>query len=228
MCWSTGSWETSCLQPRCSILHSALWAFATTWPWFHAAMLYTVNDFCGDFPPFDFLEFSSCNWGNPELVPFSVAFVKGWRRSLSCLIACDAIKTLEIPFEELSANFKAKQTVFFWEFRESEKFSWLVSGNHIIFVFPWVAGIPAGRVRSRWPIWWGERPPQCPSRNHYGKCGHQTCSKLFQFPEADSNPWEIWYGWKETIQCSWMVNYFFSWAATSVIFEDSFHWLITN
>lgn len=66
MRWSTRRWETSCVQPWCSILDSALRALATTWPGFHAAMLYTVNDFCDEFPTCDlFLEFSSCKLRQP-------------------------------------------------------------------------------------------------------------------------------------------------------------------
>ncbi|CAK9043568.1 FO synthase subunit 1 [Durusdinium trenchii] len=52
----------------------------------------------------------------PQLVegtlpPFSVAFVKGWRRSLSILIVCEGIRSLGIPFEELTPEFKASVRV---------------------------------------------------------------------------------------------------------------------
>lgn len=46
--------------------------------------------------------------GPQMLRPFSVAFVKGWRRSLAALICCEAIRVLEIPFDELTHNFKAR------------------------------------------------------------------------------------------------------------------------
>ncbi|CAL1167352.1 unnamed protein product [Cladocopium goreaui] len=41
------------------------------------------------------------------LPPFSVAYVKGWRRSVSCLIICEAIKELGIDMADLSTDYKA-------------------------------------------------------------------------------------------------------------------------
>jgi hypothetical protein len=41
------------------------------------------------------------------LTPFSVAFIKGWRRSLACLICCEGIKQLGITLEDLTLEFKA-------------------------------------------------------------------------------------------------------------------------
>lgn len=124
-----------------------------------------------------FWNFLRVNWGNPELVPFSVAFVKGWRRSLSCLITCDAIKSLEIPFEELSTNFKAKRSNKIWEFHAHCKFmqsdekveSWPVSRNHII--------------------------PVSGGRHLCGSCTEPLVdmvgSKTGSMPIAAS-PWEVW------------------------------------
>ena len=61
----------------------------------------------------DFLQFD----GGPDvsspcllsgmLAPFSVAFVKGWRRSLACLICCEGVKSLGIEMDELTPDFKA-------------------------------------------------------------------------------------------------------------------------
>lgn len=49
------------------------------------------------------------------LPPFSVAFVKGWRRSLAALICCEAIRSLGIDFAELTDVFKVgfDQLVYF-------------------------------------------------------------------------------------------------------------------
>lgn len=38
--------------------------------------------------------------------PFSVAFVKGWRRSVTCLVVADAIRALEIDFGDLTSVYK--------------------------------------------------------------------------------------------------------------------------
>ena len=40
------------------------------------------------------------------LGPFSVAYVKGWRRSVTCLIVADAIRVLGINFDSLSSEYK--------------------------------------------------------------------------------------------------------------------------
>lgn len=45
--------------------------------------------------------------GDDQMPPFSVAYVKGWRRSLACLICCEAVRTLGISLEELTSEFKA-------------------------------------------------------------------------------------------------------------------------
>ena len=39
--------------------------------------------------------------------PFSVAYVKGWRRSLACLIIFEGIRVLGVDMEELTPQFKA-------------------------------------------------------------------------------------------------------------------------
>eukprot|EP00435_Cladocopium_sp_Y103_P058569 s586_g20.t1 len=39
--------------------------------------------------------------------PFSIGFVKGWRRSLSALIICEGVKALGIDIAELTDEFKA-------------------------------------------------------------------------------------------------------------------------
>ena len=44
------------------------------------------------------------------LPPFSVAFVKGWRRTLSCMIACEGIRRLSVPLDQLTEKFKE----WFW------------------------------------------------------------------------------------------------------------------
>lgn len=41
------------------------------------------------------------------LPPFSVGFIKGWRRSLSALIICEGIRSMGIPLEDLADVFKA-------------------------------------------------------------------------------------------------------------------------
>lgn len=45
------------------------------------------------------------------LPPFSIAFVKGWRRSLACLICCEGVKSLGIELDELTSDFKAAACV---------------------------------------------------------------------------------------------------------------------
>ncbi len=42
--------------------------------------------------------------------PFSVAYVKGWRRSLACLIIFEGIRVLGVDMEELTPAFKAVTT----------------------------------------------------------------------------------------------------------------------
>ena len=39
--------------------------------------------------------------------PFSVAYVKGWRRALACLISCEAVRALGLDVSELTPKFKA-------------------------------------------------------------------------------------------------------------------------
>ena len=43
--------------------------------------------------------------GDPDLPPFSVAFVKGWRRATALLSIIAGIKELEIPVEEIPRHF---------------------------------------------------------------------------------------------------------------------------
>ena len=54
-------------------------------------------------------EASCCFWfrTGDTLPPFSVAYVKGWRRSVSCLIVAEAIRELRIDFSDLTQNYKA-------------------------------------------------------------------------------------------------------------------------
>ena len=49
------------------------------------------------------------------LPPFSVAYVKGWRRSVSCLIICEAIKELGIDMADLTTNYKAMALRIHWQ-----------------------------------------------------------------------------------------------------------------
>ena len=46
------------------------------------------------------------------LPPFSVAYVKGWRRSLACLIVLEGIRVLGVDMEELTPAFKAGVTAY--------------------------------------------------------------------------------------------------------------------
>ena len=41
------------------------------------------------------------------LAPFSVGFIKGWRRSLAALIICEGIRSLGIELDDLTDQFKA-------------------------------------------------------------------------------------------------------------------------
>ena len=41
------------------------------------------------------------------LTPFSLGFVKGWRRTLACLTCLEGIYTLNVPVEDLTVDFKA-------------------------------------------------------------------------------------------------------------------------
>lgn len=41
------------------------------------------------------------------LRPFSLAFVKGWRRSVTCLIALEGIRSLGIALDEVPKELKA-------------------------------------------------------------------------------------------------------------------------
>ena len=49
---------------------------------------------------------SSYSWLSGTLTPFSIGFVKGWRRSLVCLTLLEAIYTLKIDINDLTTNFK--------------------------------------------------------------------------------------------------------------------------
>ena len=41
-----------------------------------------------------------------EIPPFSVGYIKGWRRSVTALITAAAVQELHIPFEDLTGNYK--------------------------------------------------------------------------------------------------------------------------
>lgn len=45
--------------------------------------------------------------GQDLLPPFAVAYVKGWRRSLACLISCEGVRCLGLDLDELTDDFKA-------------------------------------------------------------------------------------------------------------------------
>lgn len=180
MRWSTRRWKTSCVQPWCSILDSALRALATTWPGFHAAMLYTVNDFCGEFPTCDlFLEFSSCKLRQP------------WARAIFSGF-CERLEKVSLLPHYLRRHQESRNPIWgtlnqfqgqaikqnkIWEFHAHCKFmqndeiveSWLVSGNHII--------------------------PVSGGRHLCGSCTEPLVdmvgSKTGSMPIAAS-PWEVW------------------------------------
>ena len=46
-----------------------------------------------------------------DLEPFSVAYVKGWRRSVTALIVAQGVKELGVEPSELTQNYKAGQGV---------------------------------------------------------------------------------------------------------------------
>ena len=48
------------------------------------------------------------------LRPFSVAFMKGWRRSVTCLIALEGIRTLQISLDDISDNLKVPSHFLFF------------------------------------------------------------------------------------------------------------------
>ena len=50
------------------------------------------------------------------LPPFSIAFVKGWRRSLAALICAEGVRALNINVGDLSTKFKDAALRFFPEF----------------------------------------------------------------------------------------------------------------
>ena len=52
-------------------------------------------------------ELISMCWGD-VLPPFSVAYVKGWRRSVTCLVVADAIRTLNIDDSVLLPQYKVR------------------------------------------------------------------------------------------------------------------------
>ena len=41
-----------------------------------------------------------------QLPPFSIAYVKGWRRSVTALIVAEAIRSLSIEMGDLTKNYK--------------------------------------------------------------------------------------------------------------------------
>lgn len=45
--------------------------------------------------------------GGDLLPPFSIAYVKGWRRSVTALIVAEAIRSLQIDASELTSAYKA-------------------------------------------------------------------------------------------------------------------------
>lgn len=47
------------------------------------------------------------------LPPFSVAFVKGWRRSLAMLIICEGIRSIGIDLADVDSGFKEICGFFF-------------------------------------------------------------------------------------------------------------------
>jgi hypothetical protein len=49
--------------------------------------------------------------GLPLLKPFSIGYVKGWRRCTALLAALAGIYELKMPLEELSTDFKAEPCV---------------------------------------------------------------------------------------------------------------------
>ena len=52
-----------------------------------------------------YVENSLSLWGDLP-PPFSVGFVKGWRRSVTCLVVADAIRALDIDFASLTREYK--------------------------------------------------------------------------------------------------------------------------
>lgn len=48
--------------------------------------------------------------GDSVAPPFTVGYVKGWRRSVTCLIVAEGIRSLGIPLGDLSNDYKAGQT----------------------------------------------------------------------------------------------------------------------
>lgn len=63
------------------------------------------------------------NWMNIHnelgelLAPFSIAYVKGWRRGLAALILIEGIRCLGIPIEDVVPAFKASHNQTHWTFR---------------------------------------------------------------------------------------------------------------
>ena len=51
--------------------------------------------------------FALTQGGDEQIAPFSIAYVKGWRRALACLICCEGVRSLGLSPDELTSDFKA-------------------------------------------------------------------------------------------------------------------------
>lgn len=68
--------------------------------------------------------------GPETIAPFSIGYVKGWRRSVCCLIALAGVKLLNIPLDELEPSFKASShTNLYIRFCQVKKSVQLVFGG---------------------------------------------------------------------------------------------------
>ena len=70
----------------------------------HSYMLQIGGVFC--FDPRSLSLHSISRARGKLLRPFSVAFVKGWRRTLCAFIICEGIRKLQIPLDKIPGVFK--------------------------------------------------------------------------------------------------------------------------
>ena len=81
-----------------------------------ALILWTFGAICKSMsqPTFSFCNFScfrrkSCPLSGGVLPAWSVGYCTGWRRSVTLLICLEGVRTLSIPLEDLTHEFKAGQ-----------------------------------------------------------------------------------------------------------------------
>lgn len=78
------------------------------------------------------------------IAPFGVAYVKGWRRALACLICCEGVRSLGLELDELTSDFK----VGAWNLLNAQHWAAIQFHPVISVVWFWTFRHPYSKIRS--------------------------------------------------------------------------------